>query len=257
MDDFNLTAGAGTEPGEGAKATEPGTPATPQGDGWTAILPKEYREKYAEHLKGYAKPKDLFDDFLQLKEKVGKAIFVPAEDADEETKKAYRTALGVPADGKYKLAALTDEEKTLVGDAESFSQWFTEAAAKTELTQAQAESFYRLYLTANVERARERAEADKREADSRTEALNKLWGSKAKENFELAKRAFAKYATPEFVSWCIKNKMDTHPEMVQVFHNIAIRTADDRGTSSTIGGKQKERKGLHYDSLNKLYPPEE
>lgn len=254
---FNLTEGATPTP-EGAKATEGEGKATErEGDGWTAILPKEYREKYAEQLKEFNKPRDLFDHFLELKEKVGKAIFVPAEDADEDTKKAYRKAVGVPEDGKYNLPQLSAEEKELLGDGADFESWFKATANRTELTQSQAEAFYSLYIKANAEKAKERAEAQRKESESRTDALNKLWGSKTTENFELAKRTFAKYATPEFVAWCVSNKLDTHPEMVQVFYNIALRTADDRGTSSTIGGEQKERKGLHYDSLNKLYPPED
>lgn len=247
MSDFDLTTKAvDPKQGEGVPAGETSqAQGEPEGGGWYAILPKEYREKYAEQLKGFAKPKDLFDAYIANADKLKGAIFRPGENATEDERKAYLKALGVP--DKYKLPKVADEDKGYLGDVDSFNKWFEETAAKTDMTQAQAEAFYNLYVGANVQRAKDAAEARARLEQEQADELNRKWGDRAKENFEKAKRAFAKYATPEFVEFVEGNKLGTNPSFISVFYEIAQRISGDPGTDRTTGTPAEERKGLHYN----------
>lgn len=247
MSDFNLTEPEAVEPKkDDAVASEP-NPAgdEPKGDGWTAILPKEYREKYSEQLKGFAKPKDLFDAYLADSEKLKGAIFRPGEGATDEERKAYLKAIGVP--DEYSLPKVGQEDSALLGDMDSFNKFFVDAARKTDMTQAQCEAFYNLYVGANVQRAKDAAAAKARLEQEQADELNREWGDKAKENFELSKRAFKKYATPEFAKFIESNGLGTNPAFIRVFHTIAQRVSGDPGTERTTGGVESEKKGLHYD----------
>ena len=249
MTDFDLTKDQAveTKPDEavGNEPSQQGNEPEAKGDGWTAILPKEYREKYAEQLKGFAKPKDLFDAYIANADKLKGAIFRPGENATDDERKAYLKALGVP--DKYKLPKVADADKDYLGDVDTFNKWFTEAAGKTDMTQAQAEAFYNLYVGANVQRAKD-AQAERAKVEQeRADALNKEWGDKAKENFELAKRAFKKYATPEFAESVEAKGFGTDPDFIRVFYKIAQKVSGDPGTERTTGQVEGERRGLHYD----------
>lgn len=247
MSEFNLTEAV--DPKQGEAVPQGGEPSPqkgePEGKGWYAILPKDYQEKYAEQLKGFAKPKDLFDDWLAGREKLKGAIVKPGEGATDDERKAYLKALGVPE--KYTLPKLGDEDKGYLGDVDSFNKWFEEAAAKTDMTQEQCEAFYNLYVGANVQRAKDAAQARARLEQEQADELNRKWGEKAKENFEKSKRAFARYATPEFVQFVEGNKLGTNPAFISVFYEIAQRISGDPGTDRTPGTQAEERKGLHYD----------
>ena len=226
MSEFNLTEAVDEVKGDAvAPQGEPNSkPSEPEGKGWYAILPKDYQEKYADELKGFAKPKDLFDAYLANSEKLKGAVVKPGENATDEERRAYLKALGVP--DKYSLPKLGDEDKGYLGDVDGFNKWFEDAAAKTDMTQEQADE------------------------------LNKEWGDRAKENFELSRRAFARYATPEFVKFVEGNKLGTNPDFIRVFYEIAQRVSGDRGTEHTPGNTPaEERKGLHYD-LDDRFPPQ-
>ena len=248
MSEFNLTTEA-VDPKQGEAVAPQGEPSPqkgePEGKGWYAILPKDYQEKYAEELKGFAKPKDLFDAYLANSEKLKGAVVKPGENATDEERKAYLKALGVP--DKYSLPKLGDEDKGYLGDVDGFNRWFEEAAAKTDMTQAQCEAFYNLYVSANVQKAREQAEARARLEQEQADELNREWGDRAKENFELSKRAFKKYATPEFAKFIESNGLGTNPAFIRVFHTIAQRVSGDPGTERTVGQEESVKKGLHYD----------
>jgi len=258
MSEFDLTKDEAVDEVKGdAVGNEPSQkPSEPEakGGGWYAILPKDYQEKYAEQLKGFAKPKDLFDAYLSGQEKLKGAIVKPGENATDEERKAYLKALGVP--DKYSLPKVGDEDKGYLGDVDGFNKWFEETAAKVDMTQEQAEAFYNLYVSANVQRAKDAAEARAKLEQEQADELNKEWGDKAKENFELSKRAFARYATPEFVKFVDANKLGTDPNFIRVFYEISQRISGDRGTDRTPGGTPaEERKGLKYN-LDDRFPPQ-
>lgn len=264
MSDFDLTKPEAVDDGKGKAVTEPpkgGEPNPAQGEpdgkgeGWTAVFPKEYREKYAEQLKGFGKPKDLLDAYLANAEKLKGAIIPPGENATDDERKAYLKALGVPE--KYTLPTLTEEQKGYLGDVESFDKFFEEAAAKTDMTQAQAEAFYNLYVSANVQRAKDAQAKEAQILQERADTLNREWGDDAKGNFELARRTFKKYSTPEFAEFCEKQGLGTNPDFIRVFYTIAKRVSGDPGTERTPGSVQEERKGLHYDSLNERFKPKD
>lgn len=253
MSDFNLTTEAVDPKPDDAVGNEPSAAkGEPEGKGWYAILPKDYQEKYADELRGFAKPKDLFDAYLANSEKLKGAVVKPGENATDEERRAYLKALGVP--DKYSLPELGKEDAGYLGDVEGFNKWFEDAAAKTDMTQAQCEAFYNLYVSANVQRAKDAEAARARLEQEQADELNREWGDRAKENFELSKRAFARYATPEFVRFVEGNRLGTNPEFIRVFYEIAQRISGDRGTDRTPGtGKEEERRGLHYD-LEERFP---
>ena len=258
MSEFDLTKQEAVDqvPGD-AVGSEPsqaqGEPES-KGGGWYAILPKDYQEKYADQLKGFAKPKDLFDAYLANNEKLKGAIVKPGENATEDERKAYLKALGVP--DKYSLPKLGEEDKGYLGDVDSFNKWFEESAAKVDMTQEQAEAFYNLYVGANVQRAKDAAAARAKLEQEQADELNREWGDRAKENFELSKRAFAKYATPEFVKFVEGNRLGTDPNFIRVFYEISQRISGDRGTEHTPGKPaEEERKGLKYN-LDDRFPPQ-
>lgn len=256
MSEFNLTEAVDEVKGDAvAPQGEPNSkPSEPEGKGWYAILPKDYQEKYAEQLKGFAKPKDLFDAYLANSEKLKGAVVKPGENATDEERRAYLKALGVP--DKYSLPEVGKEDAGYLGDVDSFNKWFEDAAAKTDMTQAQCEAFYNLYVSANVQRAKDAQAARARLEQEQADELNKEWGDRAKENFELSRRAFARYATPEFVRFVEGNKLGTNPDFIRVFYEIAQRVSGDRGTEHTPGNAPaEERKGLHYD-LDDRFPPQ-
>ena len=264
MSEYNLNdpEPKAVDDGQGAAVAKPkgGEPKPAQnepdgkGGGWVSVFPKDYQEKYADQLKGFAKPKDLLDAYLANSEKLKGAIIKPGENATDEERKAYLKALGVP--DKYTLPEVSKEDKGYLEGLDVYNKFFKETAAKIGLTQEQAETFYKLYIGANVQRTKDALAARERTIKERADALDREWGDKTPERFELAKRAFKKYATPEFVEAVKAKDLETDPSFIKVFYEISQKIGGDRGTSSTPGTPQaEEHKGLNYDVLNDRYPP--
>ena len=130
---------------------------------------------------------------------------------------------------------------------ESFNKWFEDSAKKTDMTQEQAEAFYNLYVGANIQRAKDAASAKARLEQEQADELNREWGDRAKENFEKSRRAFARYATPEFVKFVEGNGLGTNPDFIRVFYTISQRISGDPGTERTTGEAESGKRGLHYD----------
>lgn len=222
--------------------------------GWTSIFPKEDREKYKDVIKSFEKPKDLLANYIELSKKQERAILQPGEDATEEEKRAYLKALGVPEDVKgYELPKMNKELAGQLGDVKSFNEWFASTAHALDMTKAQAEGFYKKYVEALTEKAKESADEIKAQAAERAGSLKKEWGDKTDGNFELARRAFRQFADDEFSQFMAETHLAEDPRMIKVFYNISQKISDDTHEPGSLTGDEPEEGGLKYPHIREKY----
>ncbi len=223
--------------------------------GWTSIFPKEYLEKHKELLSGLEKPRHLFDRYLEMSEKQKAAIIQPGEDATDDERKSYLKALGVPeSKDQYELPKLDKAVEESLGDVKGFNEWYKDAAHSFDMTKAQAEGFYKLYVDAVTERTKGMEEARSREAVAKTEALKKEWGDKSDGNFELAKRAFKSFTDDEFNGFMKESGLAEDPRMIKVFYKIAQKISGDTLEPGSLNGDFPEADGLRYPAIREKFP---
>ena len=194
---------------------------------WRADIADEKARKFSD---GFTSIEDLAKYGLSSRQKLGKALVIPGDDADEKEVAAYRKQMGVPesADG-YKYALPNDLP-------EAVTEAITPDALKADLemahelgfSQAQVEKMmgFRVdqlvaaseALDTSLERAREQS----------VETLRKEWGDDFKVNSKLAVRAAEEFGGSEFVDFLAKTmvhgeQLANNPVIVKAFASIGRR----------------------------------
>jgi hypothetical protein len=226
-----LDQGAG---GESNPEPSADTPA-----GWISGLPNELKEH--EGVKGFKTVGEFAQDAVQvkadhadLKTKMEGAIFKPGEDATEEDKTAFRTALGVPetAEG-YKFSAGEGVEHS-----KDMTTWFAQEALKAGLTAEQADSVVQSWdglAKAQNEANVKAVEAAKSEA---TDTLKKEWGADYDKNVEFTRRGFDHFlgVDEETKGFLDKGGKGNHPLLIKLFHKVGVAMGEDWSPPGTHDG---------------------
>jgi len=185
-----------------------------------------------------------------LEGKLGKAVFVPENNATEEDRAKFFKAIGRP--DKAEDYAF-DKIEGLEGQ-EQLEAWFRGVAFQHGLTKAQAAALHKDYAGAYAE-AMKQAEAKRVQAiQDGVASLKKEWGDKATENEALVKKAtdWIEKTIPGFKMQMDKTGYGNDTMLCKAFLEIGKAMADDKfvpGKPPGGGPKQKADGTLSYPSM--------
>jgi len=134
--------------------------------------------------------------------------------------------------------------------------FFKDAVHKIGLTQDQATNMLQLY--AAVEQEQSKA-GDKANADFAVNSqieLKREWGVEYDSNIDMAQRAFAQFATPEFSKIMDETGIGNHPELLKAFSKVGKAMGDDKlvvGTGRAVGMSPQQAK----EEIESLYRDKE
>ena len=134
--------------------------------------------------------------------------------------------------------------------------FFKDAVHKIGLTQDQATNMLQLY--AAVENEQSKA-SDKANADFAVESqieLKREWGVDYDSNIDMAQRAFAQFATPEFSKIMDETGIGNHPELLKAFSKVGKAMGDYKlvvGTGRAVGMSPQQAK----EEIESLYRDKE
>lgn len=149
-----------------------------------------------------------------------------------------------PKAGEGKPADQPGQEKPPAGAPEKYADFqlptgmqadqaalagFLPLAKELNLTQEHAQKLvtYQATLMAGYQAAQQKAwEAEQQAWIEAGKADPEIGGAKYEESLTLARQAFGRYATPEFVQLVNETQIGNHPEFVRVFAKIARATAE-------------------------------
>ena len=123
--------------------------------------------------------------------------------------------------------------------------FFKDAVHKIGLTQDQATNMLQLY--AAVENEQSKA-SDKANADFAVESqieLKREWGVDYDSKIDMAQRAFAQFATPEFSKIMDETGIGNHPELLKAFSKVGEAMGDDKlvvGSGRAVGMSPQQAK---------------
>ena len=134
--------------------------------------------------------------------------------------------------------------------------FFKDAVHKIGLTQDQATNMLQLY--AAVENEQSKA-SDKANADFAVESqieLKREWGVDYDSKIDMAQRAFAQFATPEFSKIMDETGIGNHPELLKAFSKVGEAMGDDKlvvGSGRAVGMSPQQAK----EEIESLYRDKE
>lgn len=211
---------------------------------WTSQLIDDLKGN--EALTGYQTISDLAKDTLSLKEKAtaleGKLTtdYIPklAENATDEQKAAYKTAMGIPLKAEDYEIPVPDGESTEIAD--SFRLFALEKGLPKDLAKSTVEWW-------NGVVAKEKENYAK-ELQARSEAIKTKWGADYDKNAETVKALFQavkdaginEFATLQIVGPDNKPMpIGNHPVVMEFFLELAKKTLPDGGIRSMGGGDNR------------------
>ena len=134
--------------------------------------------------------------------------------------------------------------------------FFKDAVHKIGLTQDQATNMLQLY--AAVENEQSKA-SDRANADFAVESqieLKREWGVDYDSKIDMAQRAFAQFATPEFSKIMDETGIGNHPELLKAFSKVGEAMGDDKlvvGSGRAVGMSPQQAK----EEIESLYRDKE
>ena len=134
--------------------------------------------------------------------------------------------------------------------------FFKDAVHKIGLTQDQATNMLQLY--AAVENEQSKA-SDRANADFAVESqieLKREWGVDYDSKIDMAQRAFAQFATPEFSKIMDETGIGNHPELLKAFSKVGEAMGDDKlvvGAGRAVGMSPQQAK----EEIESLYRDKE
>jgi len=118
--------------------------------------------------------------------------------------------------------------------------FYRNATHQLGLTQDQAANMLQLYAAVEEEQTKA---SDKQNADFAVESqinLKREWGTNYDSNIDMAQRAFAQFASPEFSKLMDETGLGNHPELLKAFSKVGQMLGDDQLiVGSGIGGQSK------------------
>ena len=184
---------------------------------------------------------------LETVGKLKKSVTVPAEDASDEEKAAYRKAMGVPEKPTdYKLEQL--ELPKGATENEAFKTAFLEEAHNRGLTQDQVAGFYKWYTAETAKTAVENLRVVKTSQADAEKELRDAWGGRYDRNLALTFRGLAPYAErfPDLKVALGKSGLGNHVGFIMLLSRLGELEADHKfvdgqHTSVPVGGEVGQR----------------
>lgn len=165
---------------------------------WKEGLPEDIKGdksltdyKLGEDEEGVSVPVGLIKSYVGQQKLIGSKITLPGEEASEEELDKFYESINMARPKTADDYEFTVDEKFAeLPHSDDLEQWFRDFAHKERIPTDKADRMYQgyqeqmlaLFDGANTEMEKENVDA--------TATLEKKWGSKAKENTELADRAF-------------------------------------------------------------------
>ncbi len=226
-------------PANGAPTASPATPAssTP-----SFQLPPEVLKTYPGLTK-FKDPVSLAKSYGEMEKHLGTSLRMPAADASQEERDAFYTKLGRPESAdKYdiKFAEGTAVDDNLLGA-------FRGVAHKLGLTQTQAQALGEWW--AGQAQGMGEAQGGQIKADLETwdKDLSNTWGWQKDHNMVLASRALRTVIGDDaelgakVTELLDSTGLGNHPEMVKLFHKIALRIGEDKFITEPTGPSSDDR----------------
>jgi hypothetical protein len=219
------------------------TNPNPDSLGWRAGLSDEHKDH--DWAKSYTKVSDFYRDALEVKtkhddlqSKLDGAIFKPSENATDEQIAAYRKAMGVPdnpTDYEFPKGENIEHDPKMIEFAQKL---FHEAGLSAEQAKQVSTAW-----DAHIQAIAKSLEEQENQALKDVEATQKeKWGDEYDKNFELSKRAFAKFAGKDLAEFKV------HPVLVDAFYEVGKAMGEDETPHGGKGGQGKEPQvGMKYD----------
>lgn len=223
--------------GSGGTGDQGGTSEGSGDLGWRAALPDNLKNH--DLIKGYTKPGEAIQAFVDLHEKAGKMLSIPGENATDDERAAFLKALGRPetADG-YTFAkpdGLPDGLPYSEESEKAFKAYFHELG----LTDAVAGKLWEKYHEVAAKGQTDRQQEEKAATDKAIETLQGEWkGDTFKANTERAHRTFLKAYEGDNAQMDAAKKfleetkiegvaIGNHPMFLRVFAKVGAMIADD------------------------------
>jgi hypothetical protein len=135
--------------------------------------------------------------------------------------------------------------------------FYRNATHQLGLTQDQAANMLQLYAAVEEEQTKA---SDKQNADFAVESqinLKREWGTNYDSNIDMAQRAFAQFASPEFSKLMDETGLGNHPELLKAFSKVGQMLGDDQLiVGSGIGGQQRSPQQAK-EEIESLYQDKE
>ena len=134
--------------------------------------------------------------------------------------------------------------------------FFKDAVHKIGLTQDQATNMLQLYAAVDNEQSKA---SDRANADFAVESqieLKREWGVDYDSKIDMAQRAFAQFATPEFSKIMDETGIGNHPELLKAFSKVGEAMGDDKlvvGSGRAVGMSPQQAK----EEIESLYRDKE
>ena len=215
--------------------------------GWRAQLPGEEKTDpyYAQFDSFAAVARRAKEADGKLKSYDGK-VFVPGEDATDEDRKKFETAIGVPED--YDVAGKK------LGQMEIKDEWATSLKAglkKGKFTKGQVDSVLEILnetvdSVTKVGRATFASEAKKAEQEFRKE-----WGEEYDTKKAGIRKLLLKYGGADYLKAMDETGLGNHPQQIRFFANL-LSVLGDHGIAdgkNEPGAGKKAPVGLRYPSM--------
>lgn len=229
----------------------PGTPdATLMGTGdpnpnqpasnppWMAQLPDDLKKH--EGLTKFATIGDLGKSYIDIAGKVEGTVRIPGENATDEEKSSFYSALGRPeAPDKYEFTRPTLPDGVQYDEKQEGA--FRTMAHEIGLSQAQAEKLYGFYNNQIIESHSEYVRVVNEAKQEAEAALKKEWGEKYAGNLEIAKRAVREFGGEEITKFLETSRLGDNPLIVKLFNQIGQAMMEDQFKSGNLkDGKERE-----------------
>lgn len=235
---------------------DPGTPPVvdpPAGDPPAGDPPEEFTEaapwqaqnagdnKTNPRLFPHRSTDALSEYALSLEDKLGKipenAVYIPGEDASDEEKTAFNTAMGYPeASDAYKKidTGLDPSVDFTEGEFSSLAKAALEAKMKPE----HVEAFQKWYAKAATDRLAEIAEITKVNTEKMTETYKEKWGEDYKPKYDAMMKAVNHFGGDEFKSYLNKDGLGNFPLVVDFLVEKGLTLNDDSLLEGAAGGAE-------------------
>lgn len=209
--------------------------ATQNSLGWRAGLPKDLQGN--EKFSGFKTVGDFAKAFLEREEEIGKRVLIPGDGASEEEKRAYKTALGIPAsaDG-YKFEGVLPEAMK----PQEFDAWLRNLAYENDMTPAEAQVIRDVLANQYRERVKQEADARKEQERKSEETLREEYGQDYDKNVRLAHRVAA-LGGEDFMTHLDETGLGNDPRLVRAFVKFGNLVAEDVLVTGTVSGASKPK----------------
>ena len=142
-------------------------------------------------------------------------------------------------------------------DPEGNLNFFKDAVHQIGLTQDQAANMLQLYASVEEDNSRAKEQSDADFAVNSQIELKREWGGIYDCKIDMAQRAFAQFASPEFSKLMDETGLGNHPELLKAFSKIGEMLGDDQLIVGSGMGGQGISTAQAKEEIESLYRDKE